>query len=205
MLRDKPVSLCKSAGYWKAYYYDPRTNKRRSKSFGPIGKISERQARVLSDRLIADLALNAAGTTASRLPTLIEYRDHLIKTHASDLAEVSLKEYDRTFRYLIEFFGPTIRLDRILPLEASRFRKALREGELKGAHLGRGMSVERLSDASVAHYMRYCRAIFNTANHEYSQIGGNPFGHLSRRPKPPKKRWHHVTIDSDFPYDTGQK
>ena len=57
MMVNTTVTLSSNGKYWQAFYYDV-TGKRRAKSLGAKSKLSKRKAKVLCDRLAADLQVN---------------------------------------------------------------------------------------------------------------------------------------------------
>src|SRR4051794_6235498 len=110
-MRDSTVTLSSNGDYWQAFYYDA-VGRRRAKSLGRKTKLSRRQAKVLCDRLAAELQLSPAKAGAGPAPKLREYVDQSLAGR-TDLKPASKYLLELTGRYLRKHFGEDTRIDRI--------------------------------------------------------------------------------------------
>ena len=92
-------------------------------------------------------------------------------------------------RYLTEFFGNDVPVDRITRAMASDWRTALARGKLsqRQGHGG-------LSETSVCIYVRCVRTMLNHAVRE-DLIAANPFDRLKATAPEPDKNWKYVTSE----------
>ena len=167
--------------------------KRRAKSLGPKTKLSKRQAKVLCDRLAAELQLNPGRGSAGRSPRLGQYLARYLASR-TDLAVGTYKLHDMTGRYLLEFFGSEVYIDRITRAAAADWRAALARGDLEDAKKTQHRKIT--SEASVCQNVRVARVVFAHAMRD-DLIMFNPFDRLRGTGPEPDKDWHYVTWD-DF-------
>jgi hypothetical protein len=99
MKADTTVVLSSNGKYWQVFYYDG-SGKRRAKSLGPKKKLSRRKARILCDRLAAELQLNPARAGFGKTPHLGEYLQRYLASR-TDLRAGTLELHELTARYLL--------------------------------------------------------------------------------------------------------
>ncbi len=181
------VTLSSNGKYWQAFYYDS-TGKRRAKSLGPKGKLSKRQAKVLCDRLAAELCLNPGKASAGRPLKLAEFMKRYLESR-TDLRSTTLELHRLTTDYLVTFFDGDARIERITRAMAADWRLALAKGQLSFHRNGRTMT-----EASVCLHVRNAKTIFNHAVRD-DLILFNPFGRLKGVAPAPAKDWKYLSLD----------
>ncbi len=189
MARDNTVTLSSNGPYWQARYYDNRGH-RRAKNLGPKSKLSKRKAKVLCNRLAAELYVNPGRADVGQASTLDEFLSRHMQIR-TDLAEGTRRLHDMTRRYLLEFFGPKIRIDRISRATAAEWRDELALGRLTGAQTRKYRKLK--SEATVCGHIRIARSMFSRAVRD-DQIMFNPFGRLKGTAPEPRKDWRYVTL-----------
>ena len=122
------VTLSSNGKYWQAFYYDT-TGKRRAKSLGPKRKLSKRQAKVMCDRLAAELCLNPAIADSRHSPTLEKFLKRYLDNR-TDLKPATKDLYEQTKEYLLRFFDGGVRIGRITRAMAADWRAAMASGKL---------------------------------------------------------------------------
>lgn len=184
------VTLSSNGDYWQAQYYD-LMGRRRAKSLGPKSKFSRRQAKVKCDRLAAEIQLNPAKALGSQAPKLGEFLDSYLSSR-TDLKAGSLYLQDLTARYLQQFFGTEIRIDRITRAMATKWRTALAKGDLKQAR--KNHQYNSMNETTVCGRVVDAITIFNAAVAD-DLIIVNPFDRLNHQAPKPDKQWHYVSME----------
>lgn len=183
------VTLASNGRYWQAFYQDA-VGRRRAKSLGAKDKLSRRQAKILCDRLAAELQLNPS-KAAAQAPRLEAYLDQYMKGR-TDITPSSWYLRELTCRYLKQYFGVDIRIDRITRAMAAAWRAALARGELKDAR--ENHQYQKMVENSVCRRTADAKTIFNRAVRD-DLIPFNPFDRLRSRPSEPDKDWHYVSLE----------
>ena len=186
-MADRLVRLQSNGKYWTGVWSDSQ-GRRRARSLGPKRKVSRRQARVLCDRLAAEMHLNPGRANARKAPKLGEFVRYYL-TSRTDLKPKSLELHGLTARYLQKFFGHDIRIDRITRSEAAKWRSALARGD--------GISdrpAKPMVEASVCIHVRTAKTIFNIAVRD-DLLLFNPFDRLRGNSPEPDKDWHYVSME----------
>jgi integrase len=191
-MRDSTVTLSSNGDYWQAFYYDA-LGRRRAKSLGPKDKLSRRQAKVMCDRLAAELQLSPAKAGAGPAPRLGDYIDQYLASR-TDLKPASKYLLELTGRYLKQYFGEETRIDRITRAAASGWRAALARGELKAAR--KNHQYEDMTETSICRRAGDAKVIFNQAVRD-DLLPFNPFDRLKSKPPEPDKDWYYVSM-ADF-------
>lgn len=179
------VTLSSNGNYWQAFYYDSM-GRRRAKSLGPKKRLSRRKAKVLCDRLAAELRLNPGKADAAPPVRLAEFIDRYLQSR-TDLRQTTLNLHRLTRRYLERFFGEDMRIDRIRRSMASDWRSQMARGKL-----GLDGSERVMTEASVCVHVRNARTIFNHALRD-DLILFNPFDRLKGTAPEPDKDWKYLT------------
>src|SRR4030042_3530758 len=176
------VTLSSNGKCWQAFYYDS-TGKRCAKSLGPKKKLSKRQAKVMCDRFAAELQINPARAGLGRTPHLNEYLGRYLAAR-TDLRPRTLELHQLTVKYLLAYFSPDIRIDRINRAAATDWRTALAGGKLP--------TTQQPAEATVCQHVRNAKVIFNHAVRD-DFILFNPFDRLKGNAGQPDKNWKYVT------------
>jgi integrase len=184
------VTLSSNGKYWQAQYYD-LMGRRRAKSLGPKSKLSRRQAKVKCDRLAAEMQLNPAKASGSQAPKLGDFLERYLASR-TDLKPGSLYLQDLTGRYLKQFFGTEIRINRITRAMASDWRTALAKGDLKQAR--KNHQYDSMNETTVCGRVVDAITIFNAAVAD-DLITVNPFDRLNHQAPKPDKQWHYVSVE----------
>jgi len=181
------VGLSSNGKYWQAFYYDT-LGRRRAKSLGPKKKLSKRQAKVMCDRLAAELCLNPARANSSHSPTLEKFLERYINNR-TDLKPATKNLYRQTKQYLLMFFDGSIRISRITRAMAADWRAAMASGRLVLNRKGK-----KNKEASVCIHVRSAKTAFNSAVSE-DLIMLNPFDRLKGNTREPDKNWKYISIE----------
>ena len=187
MKANTTVGLSSNGKYWQAFYYDI-SGKRRAKSLGPKKELSKRQAKVMCDRLAAELYLNPARAGSGHAPTLEKFLERYIDNR-TDLKPATKDLYGQTKEYLLKFFDGNIRIGRISRAMAADWRAAMASGRLVLNHKGK-----KNKEASICIHVRNAKTAFNYAVNE-DLITINPFDRLKGNPPQPDKNWKYLTIE----------
>jgi integrase len=187
MAHNTTVTLSSNGKYWQAFYYDSM-GKRRAKSLGPKSKLSKRQAKVLSDRMAADMQLNPGRRCAGKAPRLKEYVQRYL-TSRTDISDGTYKLHDMTCRYLLAFFKSDLYIDRVTRALAADWRGSLARGDLESAKKTHQRKIT--SEATVCQNVRAAKVIFSHAVRD-DLIMFNPFDRLNGGAPEPDKDWHYV-------------
>ena len=198
MAIEKDVTLSKAGRSWVGYYYDS-TGKRRGKSLGLIKGhprnenrgLTQRQARVLRDRLAVDLRI--APRSGGRALRFGEFLNRYLESRA-ELRPGTKLIHDMTVRYLLEHFGSGMPIDRVTPSMASDWRTALAHGRLEGARRTVQHNGHPPTEQTVCLHTRTTKTIFNRAVAD-ELISRNPFAHLTGTPADEAKDWKYVSLD----------
>jgi integrase len=181
------VVLSSNGKYWQAFYYDT-TGKRRAKSLGPKRKTSKRQAKVMCDRLAAELCLNPARADSRHSPTLERFLKRYIDNR-TDFKPATKDLYEQTQDYLLKFFDGSVRIGRITRVMATDWRAAMASGKLVLNRKGK-----KNKEASVCIHVRNAKTAFNSAVRE-DLIMFNPFDRLKGASREPDKNWKYVSLE----------
>jgi len=181
------VTLSSNGKYWQAFYYDS-TGQRRAKSLGPKSRLSRRQAKVLCDRLAAELCLNPARADSRCSPTMESFLERYINNR-TDIKPATKDLYEQTKQYLLKFFDSDLRIDRISRLMTADWRAAIASGKLVLNKKGR-----KITEAAVCIQVRNAKTMFNHAVKE-DLILFNPFDRLKGMTREPDKDWKYVSLE----------
>ena len=187
MANHTTVTLSSNRKYWQARYYD-HTGQRRTKSLGAKASLSRRRAKVLCDRLAAELQMNPGKASIGRAPKLEEFLERYLESR-TDLAPSTRGLHRLTVRYLLSHFGGEAQIDRISRMMASDWRAALATGRLKMSG-----GKKRQSEATVCIHSRNAKKMFSEAVRD-DLILFNPFDRLKGATKEPDKDWHYVDAE----------
>lgn len=182
------VYLASTGKYWAAYFYDSQ-DRRRKKTLGPKDSLSKRQAETLTQRLAVQLSTQPGMRDTGRVPTLEAWLKSFL-TERTGLTARHNANLDLAGRYLLQFFGPHRRLDKITPADAAAWRAALAAGTLQKAKKSTQRTMA--SEASVANNTRAVKTIFNAAA-DRELIQRNPFAKLKSTAPKPEPNWRYVT------------
>lgn len=188
-MREIHVRLKRNGAYWKAAWIDSAGDTR-EKSLGPRAKISNRQARILCQRLASEMRLNPSRRDAGKAPRLREYLDRYLE-HRTDLRPRVWKMHHKTAEYLAGrigedgqaiagFFDPALRIDRITRADAADWRAWI--------------AAKELTEATICNHVRTVKVMFKRAVNE-DLIPFNPFDRLKGTAPAPDKDWRYVTRD----------
>ena len=178
------VTLSSNGKYWQAFYYDV-TGKRRAKGLGAKSKLSKRKAKVLCDRLAADLQVNPGIISGGPAPKLFAFLDRYLASR-TEIRKSTRSLYQQTIYYLKDFFDD-IRVDHITRLMAGDFRTYLARQKCRD---------ESISEQTVRKHIRNCKTIFASAVAEDILLL-NPFSRQKSAPLQPDKDWYYLSI-KDF-------
>lgn len=174
-MKDCPVHLCDNGLYWKAQWRD-LGGKPHSKSLGAKKKISKRAARLLCQRMAAEMMIMPAKRNASRGPTLERWISRYLEERV-DLEERTKMLHRKTAEYLTNFFNSAIRIDTINRNQAAEWRV--------------WMGKQGITETTVCGHVRNAKTLFKRAI-DRDLIGINPFDRLKGTAPKPKKDWHFV-------------
>lgn len=204
------VRLNPNGDYWLARWTGV-DGKRRHRSLGPKKKLTKRGAEVRCRQIQDEESRKSSGIA----PRLSEWIAEYTKLR-TDLSPGSKKILDHTGRYLLAYFKSDPRIDRIPPLDASKWRAALQRGELATAKLypiaRENVSestkyrsyrkpidagkLKPLSESTVAKHVRCAKMIFAKAGPDGDEIIlRDPFRKLSGRVAHTDSVWETVTQD----------
>lgn len=122
---DTGVHLASNGDYWTAWWWIPG-GKRKRKSIGPKTKISKARALAMCRDIQREHTLNPDTVAAGKSPTLGQWRDRYL-VFRTDIKETTLELHRITFAKLVDFFGESIRLDKITRANANDWRVSLAE------------------------------------------------------------------------------
>ena len=176
------VTLSSNGKYWQAFYYD-NSGRRKAKSLGPKSKLSKRQAKVMCDRLAAQLQTNPAIAGNGPTPKLFNMLARYLESR-TEIRSSTRKLYQQTINYLKAFFDD-IRIDRITRPMAGDFRTRLAK-QKTGKNL--------ITEQTVRKHIRNCKTIFQAATNEDILLF-NPFSRQKSAPMEPDKDWYHLTLE----------
>lgn len=187
MRTNTTVTLSSNGKYWQAFFYDA-FGRRRAKSLGSKKEVSKRKAKVMCDRLAAELCLNPARAGSNPSPTLEKFLERYIN-HRTDLKPATRDLYKLTKEYLLMFFDGGIRIDRITRSMAADWRASIASGRLILNRKGK-----KNREASVCIHVRNAKTAFNSAVRE-DLIMLNPFDRLKGNTREPDKNWKYLSIE----------
>lgn len=181
------VTLASNGSYWQAFFYDSR-GRRKARSLGPKSQISRRQALVLCERIAVELHSQPQRADMGRPPSLQDWTDQFLALKP-DLGTKARRSYRGAAERFAEFAGPQTRLDRITSAIAAEWVTLLASPGSRGDKNEKDTS--SLAPATVAHYCRHVRCMFNEAVHHGILIT-NPFGRVRTQPRKIERSWHYV-------------
>lgn len=187
MKTNTTVTLSSNGKYWQAFYYDI-SGRRRAKSLGPKKELSKRKAKVMCDRLAAELCLNPARAGNNHSPVLERFLERYINNR-TDLKPATKDLHRLTKEYLLMFFDGSIRIDRITRAMAADWRASIASGRLILNRKGR-----KNKEASVCIHVRNAKTAFSHAVSE-DLIMFNPFDRLKGNAPEPDKNWKYLSIE----------
>jgi len=152
-------------------------------------KLSKRQANVLSNRKQMELNEHPGRRDVGRSDTLSKFLKLYLKSRKIELAIATYKLHTYTARYLLAFFGETVRIDQITKSNARAFKTALGDGELIYVNERKRVPCAQTVD-------RICREARTMFNHALTDdlIISNPFGKLGGNSYV-LTDWHYVAAD----------
>ena len=192
MARQTTVRLEPNGKYWRACWTDS-TGKRRRQNIGQKAALSKRQARVLCDRLAAQMHLNPARIDADKAPTLGEWINRFNEQKAGGNPS-TLRSYKLAQDYLTEFFGDTVRLDRITKARVADFVAAMSQGRIHVGPADNRDELKMLAEGSVCNYVRHAKAIFEAAVKQ-DVILSNPLKGQKTQPKNIRENNYYLSRD----------
>ncbi len=181
-MNTNPIRLYEDSGYWKVKYYD-QFGKRRTKSLGSTKRIRKRQARVLAERFMAKLHVDPGRYSLGKALPFGQYLQRYLDSR-TDIKKGTLELHERTASYLLEYFGESIRIDRITRAAAADWRSSLAKGKAS--------KHEGLAEGTVCQHIRNAKTIFNHALRD-DLVLFNPFDRLSGIAPEPDKNWRYVS------------
>jgi integrase len=183
MAREVIVYLSSNGNYWQASWRD-ENRKRHKKSIGPKSGLSERQARKLCQQLANEINRSPRRVLQGEIPTISQFVQSYIASR-TDIKPTTRYLFELTGRYLTQFFGEHLRIDRITRQSARDWRNALALGECSGGN--------PMAEVSVCHRTADAKTIFKRAVDD-DILPFNPFDRLKVHAPKPDKDWHYVAI-----------
>ncbi len=180
--------LTRNSDFWLATWKND-AGKRRFKSLGRRDEVTKAQADAALEAIIREHALNPALQTMEKAPVLSIFLAHYF-AQRTDLDEATLVLQRCTGERLTAFFVPSIRMDAITRLQASKFRSWLVATPYTRSKK-KVAEARRLSDASVAKHMRFTKQIFQWAA-DRDLIPFNPFDRLKAGGSHAQEHWTYV-------------
>jgi hypothetical protein len=176
------VTLSSNGKYWQAFYYD-NSGRRRAKGLGPKSRLSKRQAKVMCDRLAAQLQTNPAAAGSGPAPKLFDMLARYLESR-TEIRTSTRRLYQQTINYLMAFFDD-IRIDRITRPMAGDFRTWLAK-QKTGKNL--------ITEQTVRKHIRNCKTIFKAVTDE-DLLLFNPFSRQKSAPMEPDKDWYYLSLE----------
>ena len=168
---------------------------RKQWSLGPSAgknRISKAEARRLREKRLDKAKYDPSVVSGRKALRLNEWMVIYLAGRKNELQHGTYRLHDLTTRYLIEYFGDTIRIDAITNRDARKWREALMSGHLHAAKIERKNVVHKNpSDETVASHVRNAKKIFNEAIVDKC-ILENPFNGLPAKAANRRKDWHFV-------------
>ena len=166
------VKVQSSGNNWRACWRDSRGS-RRYRVIGPKSELSRRQADNLAGQIEIEVTSSAIARDATKAPTLQQWTNDYIRARQHEVAEqTGLLDKD-TQRWLLKYFDPTARCDRLTPADADDWRTWLLS--------------EGLTEATVAGHVRRASAMMHRLIRR-GQLARNPFDGLPTATPPSDKR-----------------
>lgn len=181
MAMNSTVTLSSNGKYWQAFYYD-NGGRRKAKSLGPKSNLSKRQAKVMCDRLAAQLQANPTMAESRPALTLFGMLTRYLESR-TEIRSSTRKLYQQTINYLKAFFED-IRVDRITRPMAGDFRTWLAK---------RKTGKKLITEQTVRKHIRNCKTIFQAATDEDILLF-NPFSRQKSAAMEPDKDWYHLSL-----------
>jgi integrase len=182
------VTLSSNGDYWQAFFYDTM-GRRKARSLGSKDEISRRQALVLCERLAVELHSQPQRADLGRAPTMSEWVTNFFALKP-DLGRKARRAYRIAADKFIAFVGDNTRIDRVTASVAADWVTLLSTPVTTEKD---GVKREKtLAPATIAHYSRHIRCIFNEAVHQ-SILLSNPFARVRTQPRKVERSWHYVS------------
>ena len=188
------VTLNTNGRYWQMRWTD-LVGKRRCRGLGLRSNLPKKQAEIERRRL--ELDLNCGRVAKGEAPTLQQHLDRFF-ANRTNLADGTRLLYQHTARYLLAYFSPNLRLDRLTAATATDFRAVLAKGELSHVNIIQHRSAP--CESTVCRHIREAKSIFQMAVDD-EQIPSNPFRKVNGTSPIPDKDWAYVdqaTLDTLF-------
>lgn len=182
------VYLSSNGEYWMAVYYD-NNGRRVRKSIGPKARWSKTAAQAECNKLAARHIVQPGARDLKHAPTLGAWKERYMRLR-QDLSAGSVTLHEDTFRRLYEFFGQTMRLDKVTRAGASDFRLWL--AEQPGRRVDDDGNAKKMSEQTISRYMRDCKVIFGWATRE-DLLPINPFDRIPSSAPKVDKQWVFIT------------
>lgn len=187
MAEKTAVTLASNGEYWQAFFYDSM-GRRKARSLGSKSQISRRQALVLCERVAVELRSQPQRADMGRPPSLHDWIDQFMALKP-DLGSKARRSYRGAAERFADFAGAQTRLDRITSAIAAEWVTVLAS---PGGRDGKNREdATMLAPATVAHYCRHVRCMFNEAVHHGILIT-NPFARVRTQPRKIERCWHYV-------------
>ena len=187
---DKAVTLAENGKYWRAIFYD-ENGLRKFRSLGPKKTMSKLDAKRACANLAEQFARDASRRNAPKSGTLGPWLDHYL-TLRTDIGDASLVWQNRAVAKLIEFFGPTTKMDDITRADAAAFQASLATAKRVRLKRDGTKSEKPISDFTAHTYLVLAREIFGYAL-RLDATPTNPFDRLKIRTPKLDKEWAYIT------------
>lgn len=178
------VQLHRMGDYWLARWRDS-ANQRRTKCIGNRSKVSRPQAMRLCRELGARMIATPGMADQGKAPTLSVWLEHYEQLRADELVEGTQALHRVTGRYLTDYFGPGIRIDRITPAGADDWVAHLRKANGDDG-------APKFAAATVAGHVRNAKTIFRRAV-KRRHLMHSPFAEVSAPAPKADGDWQYVT------------
>lgn len=181
------VYLVSNGNYWQARWRDS-SGKEHGRSLGRKVDMNKAQAKRAARKVERQLEDQPGRVTAGRAPALADWLDAYM-ARRPEISDETARLYIQTQQYLLEFFSPSLKIDRIDRNRAADFR----------AWLSKRKNRQRrtIAETTVRKHIRHCRVIFG-AKHgalKYDLIAYNPFDREIAAMPPIDQDWHYVSRD----------
>ncbi len=181
------VTLASNGGYWQAFFYDTM-GRRKARSLGAKDEISRRQALVLCERLAVELHAQPHRADMSKAPAMSDWLKSFFALKP-DLGAKARRAYRIAANKFMEFVGNNTRIDRVTASVAAEWVTLLSTPVVTEKD---GVKCEKtLAPATIAHYSRHVRCLFNEAVHQGILLT-NPFARVRTQPRKIERSWHYV-------------
>ena len=185
------IRLQSNGNYWRAVWRDS-FGKRRSKGLGSKGGVTRADAEAAVQALAAEHHIHPGRRDAARAPVLKHWCDTFLEQREARSSEGTMLIYRQTMAHLMRVFDADMRIDRITRETATGLLSYLSDEE------------RRLSESTVAKYVRTTKTIFEEAKRQ-DIININPFDRIKSTPPQLDKTWHYVTSEQMLKILSGVK